>query len=93
MDDLKKLDELLQALKTVKAELKRKDRISEKAGKMTTYNSTPRRFQNVYADLNWACMEYDMAKTRFARAFKGSFLDVSTDEKTYNPSSFHSYKF
>lgn len=89
MEDLKQIEVLLDALKRVKAELKRRNKISDTL--RNSGNCTIKRKQKLNTDLNWQCMEYDKAKTDFARLFENGLLDVGTEKKVYNPSSFHSY--
>lgn len=93
MDELQKIDELLDTLKYLKNSVKKKDKLSEKAMNTNHRTHTQRQIEKANVNLNWQCMEVDKIKTDFARKFKGSFLDVSTDKKEYNPSGFHSYKF
>lgn len=90
MDDLKKINALLQGLKRVKSELIRRNKLSDKV--RDRGNCTFKKVQKLNADLNWQCMDYDKSKTDFARMYNNSVFDVGVDVKFYNPSPFHSYK-
>lgn len=93
MTDIEKIDLLISNLRRVKSEIKRKERLSQNRADMSMRTHTQKRIQKAEADLNWQCMEVDKSKIDFARLFKGSLVDVSTAETTFNPSPFHSYKY
>jgi hypothetical protein len=86
------IDLMIAKLKSLKSSIKKKNKLSDNLGSAGLNTYTPRRLGNMTADLNWECMNIDKETTGFARAFKGSDLDVCTGEKEYNPSGFHSYK-
>lgn len=92
MEELNQIENMIEALRRLRASIKKKDKLSEKLFNMDYRNHTPKRIQSVNADLNWECMNIDKEKTNFARIFKGSCIDVGIEEKQYNPSGFHSYK-
>jgi len=90
--ELEQIDIMIAKLKEVKASIKKRDKLSDKAFNMNHTTHTIKQIQNTNTSLNWECMHLDKCKTDFARLFKGSVLDVSTDEKEYNPTGFHKYK-
>jgi len=90
--ELEQIDIMIAKLKEVKASIKKRDKLSDKAFNMNHTTHTIKQIQNTNTNLNWECMHLDKCKTDFARLFKGSVLDVSTDEKEYNPTGFHKYK-
>ncbi len=90
--ELEQIDIMIAKLKEVKASIKKRDKLSDKAFNMNHATHTIKQIQNTNTSLNWECMHLDKCKTDFARLFKGSVLDVSTDEKEYNPTGFHKYK-
>lgn len=91
-EQIKEIDHMIALLKTIKSSIKKKENLSDKSCYMTPQNSSLKQITKAAANLNWQCMELDKEKTRFARLFKGSFLDISTGEKEYNPSGFHHYR-
>jgi len=86
------LEYLTKLLKQINQDSKKIEKLSEKARNTNFQNSTPKQTQKASVNLNWACLSLDKSKTDFARAFKGSCLDVNTEEKEYNPSGFHHYR-
>ena len=90
---LDELDRLIAALRTVKTELKKADRTSDKARTTNYLNSSPSQITKAATANNWQQMELDKAKVRAARLFTGSCVDVGTEERIYQPSGFHEYKF
>ena len=93
MTELELIDSMISQLRILKSTIKWRDRISEKTQNLFPQNATQKRIQKAHANLNWACMEVDQRRTDVARLFKGSALDVGTEEKTYRPSPFHTYKY
>ena len=93
LSDMEQVDQLIKRLKVVKSNLKKKEAMIKKRETMTTENSTQKRLQQSSADLTWHGMYLDQSLTDVARFFKGSFLDVGTEEKEYNPSPFHKYRY
>ena len=93
MIELELIDKMISQLRTLKSTIKRKDKISERVRSLSPMNATPKRIQKGNADLNWACMDVDQRRTDVARLYRGSALDVGTEEKTYRPSAFHTYKY
>lgn len=91
MEDLQKIDDLLNALKRVKMELKRRNKISTNLRDRQEF-FTQNKIQKLNTDLNWQCMEYDKSKTDFARLYKNSVFDVGVEVKEYRPSGFHFYR-
>lgn len=85
-------DDLIRLLKHVKECEVKKEKLSQKFLNCSPMNSGYDRYNKMSTQLNWACMELEKARTNFARAFKGSDIDVDTSEKTYKPSGFHEYK-
>ena len=92
MKELALIDSMISQLRTLKSTIQKRDKISEKVRSLTPMNATPKRIQNSTADLNWTCMEVDKLRTDVARLYKGSSLDVGTEEKIYRPSPFHTYR-
>ncbi len=92
MTELEFIDEMISKLKRIKSAIKKKDNLSEKAFNMDFRKNTQRQIEKANTNLNWQCMYLDKEKTELARFFKGSFLDVDTSPKEYNPSGFHKYK-
>ena len=90
--ELEQIDIMIAKLKEVKASIKKRDKLSDKAFNMNHTTHRVSQMQKISTNLNWECMHLDKCKTDFARLFKGSVLDVSTDEKEYNPTGFHKYK-
>lgn len=91
MTELEKIDQAITLLKSIKATCKKKEKLSEKARNTDFRNSTPKQIEKATTALNWECMEFSKAKVNFARFFKDSILDVSTEVQTYRPSGFHEY--
>jgi hypothetical protein len=91
MKDLETIEQAIILLKSIKSTYKKKERLSEKARNTNFTNSTPSQIDKATSNLNWECMEYSKAKVNFARLFKDSILDVSTEVQTYRPSGFHEY--
>lgn len=92
MKQIEEIEKMIALIKEVKSCIVKKDKLSDKAFNLSPRNATPSQIDKATSSLNWSCMELDKAITNFARQFKGSLLDVSTEEKEYNPSSFHKYK-
>ena len=90
--ELEQIDIMIAKLKEIKASIKKRDKLSDKAFNMNHITHSIKAIQKTNTNLNWECMHLDKCKTGFARLFKGSLFDVSTDEKEYNPSGFHKYK-
>lgn len=91
MTDLETINQAIALLKSAKSSLVKREKLSAKVGAMNMTNATPKRIGNATASLNWECMEYSKSKVNFARLFKGSILDVSTEVQTYRPSGYHEY--
>lgn len=92
LSELEQIEQALALLKTIKTTYKKKERLSEKAANTNFRNSSPKQIDKAATALNWECMELSKAKVNFARFFKGSVLDVSTEEQIYTPSGWHEYK-
>ena len=92
MTDLETIEQAITLLKSIKATYKKKERLSVKAANTNFRNSTPKQIEKASVNLNWECMELSKAKVNFARFFKDSILDVSTEVQNYNPSGWHEYK-
>lgn len=88
--ELEYIDIMIARLKALKSTINKKDKQSDKTFKMSSHSL--KQLQKADVDLSWLCMQVDKEKTDFARAFKGSILDVGTEEKEYRPSGFHTYK-
>jgi len=93
MTEIELIDLMISNLRTLKSTIKKRDKLSEKVRSLSPLNATPKRIQNANADLNWACMAVDQRRTDVARLYKGSALDVGTEEKIYRPSAFHTYRY
>ena len=87
------IDNLIFQLRELKKEINKRDKLSDKAFHMNGQNSTQKQITSTLTNLNWSCMNIDKMKVKFARTFKDSQLNVSTEEVEYNPSGFHSYKY
>ena len=90
-EEIEEVDRLIAGLRTLKSDLKKAERKSEKAFSMNIQDHSPRQMGKASTDLNWQCMEVDKSKTRVARLFDGSCCDVGRGQKDYNPSAFHQY--
>lgn len=93
LTEVEVVEQMISRLKAVKSHLIKRKAMSEKRANMTHENNSPRQFGKAEADLNWHCMSLDQRIVDVARFYKGSFLDVSTEEREYNPSAFHKYKY
>jgi hypothetical protein len=87
------IDNLIFQLRELKKEINKRDKLSDKAFNMTPQTHSRSQINKASTDLNWSCMDIDKMKVKFARTFKDSQLNVSTEEVEYNPSGFHSYKY
>ena len=85
------IDALIEALKRLKREASKRDKLSAKQSSYTLENSTDRQRGKARENLNWQCMEVEKRKIDVARLFKGSSCDVSTDRTYFNPSGHHEY--
>lgn len=92
MEEQEFIDQMIARLRSVKACMKKREKLSQKALGMNVRDNTPRQIQKANTELNWECMNLDKSIVDFARAYKGSMLDVHTGEREYNPSGFHCYK-
>lgn len=92
-EEIKQIDFVISQLKSLKSDLQKVDKLSDKAFNTDHTNSTPRQIQKVSANLNFACMELDKQRKRTWEAIKeASFLNVSLEETEYHLSPFHVYK-
>jgi len=89
--DLEFINTLQTQLKSLAASIKKIEKLNNQASAKISDHST-KQWSKIHADLNYECMYRERLKTEIARTFKGSILDVSLEEKIYNPSAFHSYK-
>ena len=85
------LDQAIKTLQNLKREQKKKEKISKELHENFDTLTAKRRGAKS-ASLNWQCLEIEKLTTEFARLFKGSALDVETEQKEVNPSGFHNYK-
>ena len=92
MEEIEFIEEMIVKLRGLKASIKKKDKMSQKAFEMNLASYTQNQIQKASTNLDWECMNLDKERTFFARSFKGSTLDVDTGEKIYKPSGFHTYK-
>lgn len=90
MTELEEIENLLTRLKAVKQSIKKRDRLFDKATEWRV--RSPRQVQKIDNEFNWEAMRLDQFRTEFARAFRGSTVDVSPKKKEYNPSGFRKYK-
>lgn len=93
MNDLEQIEAMIDLLKRCKREVKKREKLSDKVAQMDIRVQSARQMERASTDLNWQCMEADKAAIDFARAFKGSCLDVSTGKHYFNPSPFHEYEY
>lgn len=91
-EELIELDKLIASLKrTKRLATDYKKKLDKRAGMDWTTNSQ-NQIDKANVNTNWAAMEYDKAKTDFARAYEQSPVKTGTEEKEYHPSGFHHYK-
>jgi len=92
MSQIADIDQMIKLLQTAKREIKKQHKLSQKCHE-SWQNSTPKRVQKLYADLNWQGMEVDKKLTDIARFYAKSSIVTGTQEKEYNPSGFHRYNY
>lgn len=92
MSQISDIDQMIKLLQNARREIKKQQKLSEKCHE-SWENSTPRRVQKLNADLNWQGMEVDKRLTDIARFYAKSSIVTGTEEKEYNPSGFHRYKY
>lgn len=92
MKEFEQINDMLSLLKLIKTSVNKREKLSNKAFEMNTKTHTNKQISKIITNLDWECMNIDKLKTDFARKFKNSVLDVSTEEKTYKPTGFHEYK-
>lgn len=92
MEEIKTIETALLLLKNVRSCQLKVDKLTNKVVNMHYTTHSIKSINRENANLNWACMNLDKAKTDFARCIIGSCLDVSVEVKEYNPSGFHNYK-
>lgn len=90
--EIEQIDEIILALKVLKSDILKTEKLSEKAFNTSTQNSSMRAIEKVNNDLNWQCMYLDKQRVRVSKLIQESELLVSIESKEYNPSGFHKYK-
>lgn len=93
MKDIEQIDSLITALKRLKGEVLKREKLSAKRSGMSLENTTDKARGKANADLNWQCIEVDKRATDVSRMFHGSCCDVGTGTKTYCPTGFHEYTY
>ena len=89
---IEKAKELELLFKQVQREIKKREKLSDKAFNMSTQNSTKRQIDNTRGDLIESSRHIERLRKQIARSFNGSFFDVDKDEAISNTSGFHEYK-
>lgn len=92
-DEFKKIDLVYSQLKNLRSEMLITIKKSEKAFNLK--GMTPRQIDRVTSNLNFQCMHLEKCRKQFWKIFTENreIFDVSLEERDYNPSGFHSYKF
>lgn len=90
--ELQKIENVLHALKHLKSELSKTQKMSQKCFELS--NASVRQNDRANTNLNWQCMHLDKMRKHCWRTIVESkdVLEVSLEDTIYNPSSFHSYK-
>lgn len=78
---LEEVEALIKQLKTIKSNLKKRDRLRDKAAWGFEDGKSPKQVSKLTAELNFQCMYLDQSIVKFARDFEKSTLNVSTEEK------------
>ena len=84
------IDKLQFQLKQLKKSLLKREFLNDKF--LNNQGMSEKQIEKMNAELTWLCMNIDKEKTDIARTYKGSEIEVGTEEKEYNPTGFHSYK-
>lgn len=95
IDDITKLE---AAVKEMKREVIKRNKMSAKLAEMTFENSTNKRRGNARADLNWQCMEIEKLTYKcHALGVDCGIADVREPEyyetRTFEPDGFHEFLF
>ena len=98
MLDSSKLFELSEHMKSLTADLRRFQKLSDRLSEMTFDNSTQKKRDKASAELNWLAMEIDQKKlSAHVLAVEAGIADMRDDafygEREYNPSGWHRYTF
>lgn len=92
-EEIKQIDIVISQLKSLKSDLLKVEKLSDKSFNTNTQNNTPKQIEKASTNLNFACMELDKQRKRTWKSIKdAAFLNVSLEECEYHPSPFHSYK-
>lgn len=89
---VKELDNLISALKTLKSNYLKTEKLSNKSLNTNFVNSNQRQISKSSVDLNWQCMHLDKQKKKVWSIILNSDLEVDLEETEYRPSGFHTYK-
>lgn len=90
--EIEQIDKIILALKVLKSDILKTEKLSEKAFNTCIQNSSMRQIEKANNDLNWQCMYLDKQRVRVSKLIQESELLVSIESKEYNPSGFHKYK-
>lgn len=91
-EKVKGLDNLISALKTLKSDYLKTDKLSNKSLNTNFGNSNQRQISKASVDLNWQCMHLDKQKKKVWSIILNSDLEVDLEETEYKPSGFHTFK-
>lgn len=91
-EKIKKLDNLISALKTLKSDYLKTDKLSNKSLNTNFENSNQKQISKASVNLNWQCMHLDKQKKKVWSIILNSDLEVDLEETEYKPSGFHSFK-
>lgn len=90
------IDNVFEHIKSLKADIKKYNKLQESYSNMTFENTTQKRRQKVNVDMNWLAMEIDKSKYYLhCELVKAGLSEEREDEyytdKEYHPSGFHDY--
>lgn len=68
-EKIKELDNLISAIKTLKSDYLKTDKLSNKSLNTNFKNSNQRQISKASVDLNWQCMHLDKQKKKFGVLF------------------------
>lgn len=92
-DEFKKVDLVYSQLRNLRNEMLNTIKKSEKA--FNIKSMSPKQLDRITANLNFQCLHLEKCRKQFWKAFleNQEIFDVSLEEREYNPSEFHKYKF
>ena len=83
------VDNLISILKNIKSEQNKVAKMHEKDLSSMSQNQ----LQKHSANLNWSLMYIQKLKIDFCREFENSSINIGVEEREFNPSGFHSFKY